>query len=75
LLRTVSAQAFILSRNEAMPDGFDTVVGERGLKHSGSERSRIAQLGPDLTIVALTHRTSSVEPGDQVVSLKVSTKM
>lgn len=41
-LRAAAERASILPRIEAMPDGFDTVVGERGLKLSGGERQRIA---------------------------------
>jgi ABC-type multidrug transport system fused ATPase/permease subunit len=104
LLKKVAAQASILSRIEAMPDGFDTVVGERGLKLSGGERQRIAiaralygkpailvldeassaldddterqimdglrDLAQDLTIIAVTHRMSSIRSGDQIVRLK-----
>jgi ABC-type multidrug transport system fused ATPase/permease subunit len=101
-LRKVAAQASILARVEAMPDGFGTVVGERGLKLSGGERQRIAiaralygtpdilvldeassdddterqimdglrDLAQDLTIIAVTHRMSSIQSGDQVVRLK-----
>ncbi|MBT9372619.1 ABC transporter ATP-binding protein/permease [Rhizobium sp. CSW-27] len=102
-LRKVAAQASILARIEVMPDGFDTVVGERGLKLSGGERQRIAiaralygkpdilvldeassaldddterqimdglrDLTQDLTIIAVTHRMSSIQSGDQVVRL------
>jgi ABC-type bacteriocin/lantibiotic exporter with double-glycine peptidase domain len=103
LLHKVAAQASILSRIESMPDGFDTVVGERGLKLSGGERQRIAiaralygkpnilvldeassaldddterqimdglrNLAQDLTIIAVTHRMSSIREGDQIVRL------
>lgn len=102
-LRKAAMQASILSRIEAMPDGFDAVVGERGLKLSGGERQRIAiaralysepavlildeassaldddterqimdglrDLAGDLTIIAVTHRTSMIRPGDQVIRL------
>lgn len=41
-LREVAEQAAILSFIDALPDGFETTVGERGLKLSGGERQRIA---------------------------------
>ena len=106
-LREAARQASILERIEGMPDGFETVVGERGLKLSGGERQRIAiaralygkpailvldeassaldeeterqimdglrDLADDLTIVAVTHRMSSIRPGDQIVRLPVVT--
>ncbi|MGU3420824.1 ABC transporter ATP-binding protein [Methylobacterium sp. D54C] len=103
-LRRAAASASILARIDAMPDGFDTVVGERGLKLSGGERQRIAiaralygepsillldeassALDDDterqimdglryvshrLTVIAVTHRTSMIRPGDQVINLE-----
>ncbi|PZA09320.1 ABC transporter ATP-binding protein [Rhodopseudomonas palustris] len=41
-LRDVASKAAILDLIESLPDGFDTAVGERGLKLSGGERQRIA---------------------------------
>jgi ABC-type multidrug transport system fused ATPase/permease subunit len=102
-LRYAAERAAILSRIEAMPEGFDTIVGERGLKLSGGERQRIAiaralygepsillldeassalddetereimdqlrRVDADMTIIAITHRQSSVRPDDQVIAL------
>lgn len=103
-LRKVAEKAAILRRIESMANGFDTIVGERGLKLSGGERQRIAiaralygapsillldeassaldedtereimdqlrKLNGNLTIIAITHRQSSIRPGDQVITLK-----
>lgn len=41
-LKEATRRAAILERIEKLPDGFDTNVGERGLKLSGGERQRIA---------------------------------
>lgn len=102
-LRQAAARAAILERIEAMPDGFATIVGERGMKLSGGERQRIAiaralyddpsilildeassaldaeteaeimeglrSLAGSLTILSVTHRTSVIQSGDQVIRL------
>ena len=41
-LRRAAEKAALLSFIDALPEGFETTVGERGLKLSGGERQRIA---------------------------------
>ncbi|HEU5321225.1 MAG TPA: ABC transporter ATP-binding protein [Methylomirabilota bacterium] len=41
-VRAAAAQAGVADEVEAFPDGFDTVVGERGLTVSGGQRQRLA---------------------------------
>ena len=41
-LYEAAAKAAILDRIKGLPEGFETFVGERGLKLSGGERQRIA---------------------------------
>ncbi|MEM9187835.1 MAG: ABC transporter ATP-binding protein [Myxococcota bacterium] len=41
-IRDAAAQAAILDEIESMPEGFDTVVGERGVQLSGGQKQRIS---------------------------------
>jgi ATP-binding cassette subfamily B protein len=41
-VRDAAREAAILDEIDAMPDGFDTVVGERGVQLSGGQKQRIA---------------------------------
>ncbi|NNJ71793.1 MAG: ATP-binding cassette domain-containing protein, partial [Enterobacterales bacterium] len=41
-VKKVAAQAHIEEFIESLPDGWDTIVGERGLKLSGGEKQRVA---------------------------------
>ncbi|AOF91782.1 ABC transporter ATP-binding protein [Sinorhizobium sp. RAC02] len=102
-LRRAAEKAAIRPFIDGLPEGFETKVGERGMKLSGGERQRIAiaralyadpqflfldeassaldeateaeimqhirSLAGDVTILAVTHRTSVIAPADHVVRL------
>jgi ATP-binding cassette, subfamily C, bacterial CydD len=62
--RAAHAHEFIT----ALPEGYDTVVGERGLKLSGGERQRIAiarALLKDAPVLVLDEATSSVDSANE----------
>lgn len=107
-LHEAARRASILEFIEALPDGFDSNVGERGLKLSGGERQRIAiaralyaspkilfldeasaaldgatekeimdelrQQANEITILAITHRTSLISDSDRVYHLEKLSK-
>jgi ATP-binding cassette, subfamily B, bacterial len=63
-LRDVSKKAAILSFIDALPEGFETKVGERGLKLSGGERQRIAMaraLYGNPTVLFLDEASSALD--------------
>ncbi|KVR64769.1 ABC transporter ATP-binding protein [Burkholderia ubonensis] len=64
--RQASAHAFIA----ALPDGYDTLVGERGVKLSGGERQRVAiarAFLADAPILILDEATSSLDSESEVL--------
>jgi ATP-binding cassette subfamily B protein len=67
-LEAAAKAAFIHERIMEMPDGYDTVVGERGYKMSGGEKQRLAiarVLLKDPRILILDEATSSLDTGSE----------
>lgn len=63
-VREAAHQAHCLEFIERYPEGFDTLVGERGVKLSGGERQRIAiarAILKDAPILVLDEATSSLD--------------
>ncbi len=63
-VREAAREAHCLEFIERYPDGFDTLVGERGVKLSGGERQRVAiarAILKDAPILVLDEATSSLD--------------
>ncbi|MEL7684884.1 ABC transporter ATP-binding protein/permease [Citromicrobium bathyomarinum] len=72
-IREAARGAAILPFIDALPDGFDTEVGERGLKLSGGEKQRVAiarTLLKDPPIVILDEATSALDSRTEQEILK-----
>jgi len=63
-IRQVAAAAFVDEFVNDLPDGYDTVVGERGLKLSGGQRQRVAiaqAMLKNAPLLILDEATSSLD--------------
>ena len=68
-IELAASAANIIGFIEELPDGFETLVGERGMKLSGGERQRIALARAflkDAPILILDEPTSSVDTETEV---------
>jgi len=63
-VREAAAAAYVLDFVDGLPDGFDTLVGERGVKLSGGQRQRVAiarAILRDADVLLLDEATSALD--------------
>ena len=64
LVRSVGRSAYVDEFVERLPEGYDTVVGERGLKLSGGQRQRVAiaqAMAKGASVLVLDEATSALD--------------
>ncbi|WP_407077457.1 ABC transporter ATP-binding protein [Streptomyces sp. SCSIO 30461] len=69
-IRSAAEAAHVTEFADAMPDGFDTLVGERGVKLSGGQRQRVAlarAILRDAPILLLDEATSALDSESEIL--------
>jgi ATP-binding cassette subfamily B protein len=69
-VRRAAEAAHVTEFAEALPDGFDTMVGERGIKLSGGQRQRVAlarAILRDAPILLLDEATSALDSESEIL--------
>jgi ATP-binding cassette subfamily B protein len=69
-IRRAAQAAHVTEFAEALPDGFDTLVGERGIKLSGGQRQRVAlarAILRDAPILLLDEATSALDSESEIL--------
>jgi len=75
-IEEAARQASIHDVIEALPQGYDTLIGEQGLKLSGGERQRLAiaraihHLIEGRTTLMITHRLVGLERADEILVMQ-----
>jgi ATP-binding cassette subfamily B protein len=69
-IRQAAEAAHVTEFADALPDGFDTMVGERGVKLSGGQRQRVAlarAILRDAPILLLDEATSALDSESEIL--------
>ncbi|MER5812683.1 ABC transporter ATP-binding protein [Streptomyces sp. NPDC002033] len=69
-IRRAAEAAHVTEFADALPDGFDTMVGERGIKLSGGQRQRVAlarAILRDAPVLLLDEATSALDSESEVL--------
>jgi ATP-binding cassette subfamily B protein len=69
-IRRAAQAAHVMEFADALPDGFDTMVGERGVKLSGGQRQRVAlarAILRDAPVLLLDEATSALDSESEIL--------
>ncbi|WP_432087070.1 ABC transporter ATP-binding protein [Streptomyces sp. bgisy095] len=69
-IRRAAEAAHVTEFTDALPDGFDTMVGERGVKLSGGQRQRVAlarAILRDAPVLLLDEATSALDSESEIL--------